>query len=279
MSYFVLLLILSTVIGKSLGLKRRTVRIVGGKDATDVPFIVALVETGAPAIYNQFCAGSIVGERWILTAAHCTEDKDTSDFYIIAGVLDISETDNGQFRNIKRIYDHPHYNKLTVKNDISLLELETPLNLKESVAVIDIANEGDPLEDGQNYNIAGWGALADSFFSPHPNHLQLLEGVPHYNFGECKSKLKVWRRRQICAGAILGEDACDGDSGGPLWMKVNSTPLLYGITSWGKGCGTGSPGVYTKVSFYRKWMERKMKYSLSNPCSCVGESDSCACKE
>jgi Trypsin len=32
-------------------------------------------------------------------------------------------------------------------------------------------------------------------------------------------------------------------------------PFLVGITSFGAGCASGSPGVYTRVSSYIKWIE------------------------
>ena len=46
-----------------------------------------------------------------------------------------------------------------------------------------------------------------------------------------------------------GQNACQGESGGPLICINNNEPILYGILSWGEGCGTkGSPGVYTRVA-------------------------------
>ena len=54
-----------------------------------------------------------------------------------------------------------------------------------------------------------------------------------------------------------GQDACTGDSGGPLLCQTgeNSPWIVYGVTSWGYGCGrAGKPGVYTKVNLYNKWI-------------------------
>jgi secreted trypsin-like serine protease len=50
-----------------------------------------------------------------------------------------------------------------------------------------------------------------------------------------------------------------GDSGGPLEIKLygqaKMIPFLVGITSFGAGCGSGSPGVYTRISSFIKWIE------------------------
>lgn len=46
-----------------------------------------------------------------------------------------------------------------------------------------------------------------------------------------------------------------GDSGGPLACARNDVSFLYGIISWGEGCGrTDKPGVYTKVVNYVDWI-------------------------
>ncbi|GAB9475681.1 Serine protease trypsin-like protein [Globisporangium polare] len=57
----------------------------------------------------------------------------------------------------------------------------------------------------------------------------------------------------LCARGKLNKDSCQGDSGGPL---INSAGTLIGVVSWGNGCGlAGYPGVYSRVSVARTWIE------------------------
>ena len=62
----------------------------------------------------------------------------------------------------------------------------------------------------------------------------------------------------FCAGDLQGEtDACQG---GPAVGEVQGRATLFGITSWGYGCGRpNKPGVYTKVREYVKWIQEKVQ--------------------
>lgn len=65
--------------------------------------------------------------------------------------------------------------------------------------------------------------------------------------------------RMLCAGSLHAQkqvDSCQGDSGGPLMCeRPGNIWVVYGVTSWGYGCGVkDSPGVYTKVSFFIPWI-------------------------
>jgi len=66
---------------------------------------------------------------------------------------------------------------------------------------------------------------------------------------------------QLCAlgarvASELNADSCMGDSGGPLFCRVENELQLTGIVSFGGAkCGDPDrPGVYTRASFYENWI-------------------------
>ena len=64
----------------------------------------------------------------------------------------------------------------------------------------------------------------------------------------------------FCAGETRGfTDTCWGDSGGPLFCKVDNEWRLVGITSHGPPTGVcgraGLPGIYAKISYIIPWIQ------------------------
>ena len=54
-----------------------------------------------------------------------------------------------------------------------------------------------------------------------------------------------------------GIDSCQGDSGGPLTCYVDGVWTVTGIVSHGDKCAdASSPGVYTRVKYYLKWIQQ-----------------------
>ena len=55
----------------------------------------------------------------------------------------------------------------------------------------------------------------------------------------------------LCAGGLVGQDACTGDGGGPLMCPLASEPrrmIQVGVVSWGLDCGQAVPGVYADLT-------------------------------
>ena len=60
----------------------------------------------------------------------------------------------------------------------------------------------------------------------------------------------------ICAGDPPAEDACYGDSGGPLLVREGDAWAQVGVVSRGNGCAA-VPGLYADATALREWILNK----------------------
>ena len=74
---------------------------------------------------------------------------------------------------------------------------------------------------------------------------------------------------QLCCGDLKGErDACQGDSGGGLYIERNFSQInrytIDGIVSYGEQCASRmKPGVYTRVSNYIDWIRENSDFDIN----------------
>ncbi|XP_033356794.1 proclotting enzyme-like [Bombus vosnesenskii] len=236
-------------------------RIVGGQNAVpgEWPWIAALFNGG-----RQFCGGSLIDDRHILTAAHCVANMNSWDVarltvrlgdYNIKTNTEISHIE----RRVKRVVRHRGFNARTLYNDIALLTLNEPVPFTKEIRPICLPS-GPQLYIGCTATVIGWGSLRES--GPQPAILQKVS-IPIWSNNECKLKYGAAAPGGIvdsflCAGRAA-KDSCSGDSGGPL-MVNDGRWTQVGIVSWGIGCGKGQyPGVYTRVTHFLPWIQKNLK--------------------
>ena len=75
-------------------------RIINGKTTTEaqIPWQVALITSPLDPYQSYICSGSLVADRWVMTAAHCIEqlEKQNSDYYILIGAQNLQSIQLGQ---------------------------------------------------------------------------------------------------------------------------------------------------------------------------------------
>ncbi|MBN3306372.1 KLKB1 protein, partial [Amia calva] len=235
-------------------------RILGGENAKlqQWPWQVSL------HLSSHLCGGSIVAERWVITAAHCITGTTVSNWKVYAGILNQSDALSEYYR-VDKIIQHPGYDEDTFKNDIALLKLNKPIkysDIQQPICLPDVQQVEMFWE--KTCWITGWGYLTS--VGRLPNTLQQA-AVPLIKHEACSSLYtsKPVFNTMFCAGySTGGTDTCKGDSGGPLVCQAGDTWYLMGITSWGDGCGEpGKPGVYTRVESYRDWITTTISKNLS----------------
>jgi len=228
-------------------------RIVGGDEAApgSWPWQIELKYRG-----NQHCGGSIVSNRYIVTAAHCTHDDPRPRRYeVVAGEHNrfINEG-HEQAITVESIVEHPNYDPRTTDNDIAILKLSRPLEFGDRVSPICLPSGNDP-RPGQMCVTTGWGATQGTGSDEVLRQVK----VPFLPFDDCQEYYDgVLTDAMFCAGYPEGEkDSCQGDSGGPLVCQdTTGYWALFGVTSWGYGCAdAGHPGVYSRVTRLRSFID------------------------
>ncbi len=149
-------------------------KIVGGTKAAEgaYPFQVALLrvrrnQDGTFTPVAQFCGGTLVTARYVLTAAHCLAQGDRGKISSVTNPRDIailigSTNLLGKADRIlvKRVIPHPRYVPGTSVNDIALLELERaplPESGAQRVTIVTAETEAAALPVNADLTIIGWG--------------------------------------------------------------------------------------------------------------------------
>jgi len=233
--------------------------IVGGEDTPlgEFPF-TALLGSDDDAVCGHtstrtcwICGGTLINDRYVLTAAHCVPDVNKvrlgeHEVTRLPGKDCLRGGDNclPQVQDFdvsaKDIITHPDYKRTRgqVLNDIALIRLPRAATFNPGVQPAclptspELASEKLNLSDlneglnGTRPVVVGWGYTnpyqkdqEDTFNVGAPKAIQQMLEVPVLSSSECGQLFLTPKKSQICAGGDRGKDSCRGDSGGPLFLR------------------------------------------------------------
>ena len=259
--------------GDTCGYRSVKTRIIGGRKSKigAWPWMAAIM---LKTDYKPFCGGSLINERYVLTAAHCFVQLHKGDLVQINGKYIKVRLGANIFNNateegaidfdIEAIKLHDKYDHRTKLNDLALVKLAAKAKLyTKRVNSICLADQNDKYV-GELATLAGWGDTA--YKGQQSEHLLEVE-VRVWNNSACGQALGENRISDgmVCAGEQTGgKDSCQGDSGGPLMLEGLRRPAmrwtLIGVVSWGNGCGNpNKPGVYARVTHFLDWINANSK--------------------
>ncbi|XP_024588879.1 complement C1r subcomponent isoform X1 [Neophocaena asiaeorientalis asiaeorientalis] len=214
--------------------------------------------------------GALLGDRWILTAAHTLYPKEyeaqgnaTVDVFL--GHVSVEEITKLANHPVRRVSIHPDYRQEESHNfegDIALLELENSVTLGPNLLPICLPDNETFYDQGLMGYVSGFGITEERL-----SHNLRFVRLPVAKREDCESWLRKKNRKDVfsenmfCSGdPTLKQDACQGDSGGVFAVRdeKNDRWVATGVISWGIGCSRGY-GFYTKLLNYVDWIKKEME--------------------
>jgi hypothetical protein len=257
------------------------------------PWMVAIyrLENNGNTVFH--CGGTIIGDCWVLTAAHCLKGYHPDDLLVVVGD---TERYVRQFTEktytVERSFIHPTYEQGGDYNrDIGLLKLPCNISCSPFIRKGCLPTTRDEIfyTPGTNCIVAGWGATEKREHggrtSAKSTAMKELH-LPIADHERCKNSTSDRYKEDVteftvCAGDGTGQnDACDGDSGGPLFCKRPNEEkyVVVGIVSWGEGCGqAGKYGIFTHLLKLVGWVHEQMDLYDCEPPRDPDEEDKDSC--
>lgn len=248
------------------------------------------IYTGIVGIYDQrdkaLCTGSLIGQNFVLTAAHCVQTK-PSRLKIVFGldmdaIMSTHEPDvlQAYTRSVVSFKVHPNYNPNEVDNkdsdwgDIAVIKFSG--TLPPGYKPVPLLANDSILKRGQIVTVAGYGV---SQVDVAPVDIKRISNIDQaIQDGEvlCEDDTTrkncvavdmsgdgVLRQTTVSVSSVQetefqldeskGHGTCAGDSGGPAYIEQDGQYFLLGVTSRGSALCAGT-GVYTNAVYYKDWI-------------------------
>jgi len=212
----------------------------------------------------------MIGQRHVVSAAHCTDGLSPAHSKIFYGIEEANQHHQNVGVQIASWTNHPDYKSETIMNDIVVIVTETSFQFSDKAYPACLPSRDFCLNAGTTVTVSGWGTMNVDGTNA-ASHLMSVD-IP---VKQCLSSGR--RELYVCAGGN-NQDSCQGDSGGPLAHKnADGVWTLYGIVSHGPSpcANNADPGAYTRVTEYLDWINSVSGIAMTNSDGNLAPTSTC----
>ncbi|XP_060536206.1 ovochymase-1-like [Cylas formicarius] len=234
---------------------KQTATIMGGQETGPnvYPSMAALLHVGTR---DLFCGASIISDFFLLTAGHCVNNRDPSEFSVFVGEDNVP-SGNNSYSAVYMVSGYeifPNFQSVPLTHDIAIVQTQQQIEFSLFVGPACLPFSYSNYDFvGEIVTILGWGSVDGTM--PIPDVLREASITVISNLQCAQQQRDQIISENICT-LTQGLRACIGDSGGPLlWTDPNTQRLhLVGVISRGLACPVNSPGINTRVTSYLNWI-------------------------
>ncbi|XP_075210149.1 venom protease-like [Lycorma delicatula] len=216
---------------------------------------------------NKFhCGGSVINNKYILTAGHCVFDEKKQDiteihrFIVVLGAYNRNYDDERSkqyfFVSAIKMPKLFHGDSLHDVHDVALIKLHKEITYNDAVSPVCLPQKIFRYEGVYGF-ISGWGTMSyKGKLSQFPREatIQVINDQKCMSIKTLGEHFAEDTLAMFC-GYNIGTDACQGDSGGPMVVYEDRGFVQIGIVSWGIECALKyHPGIYTRLPHYLDWV-------------------------
>lgn len=238
--------------------------------------------------YKSICTGSLIAPNIVMTAAHCIPEKPAHLKIVFStdvdNVINSREPDvieelslSASDFKVGPTWDPKNETVEVDTGDIALIKFKgvTPAGYKSAVFLQDASL----LKIGNMVTVAGFGVDTVEFSKKiDPKKYKNFEEALEYGEVICDDQINgkytnCYEVEMTGDGILRTTEApisfihetevklnerksgtCNGDSGGPAYIRTSEGLFLFGVTSRGSGL-CNDAGVYTNALFYKNWID------------------------
>ncbi|XP_070490373.1 trypsin beta-like [Chironomus tepperi] len=243
-----------------------------GVKINKLSFIARLILKKTETKREAICAGTLIADDIVITAAHCVNNINLADLEVnIGNPPNIEIFTNFEKKDIKI---HKKYHNEKYSNDIALIKLNRTVDPSSTTSTLCIPFDEKNIR--KNLTMGEWNTKDIDLNYPRilettVNGINNVEcGQELYNLVEVVQRsrssqisneaieikgTKEVNYEQFCAG---NETVKQGNSGMPVYGNdlITGAPTIFGFVSFGvkEGFGSNVPTVFTKIYDYRHWI-------------------------
>jgi secreted trypsin-like serine protease len=224
-------------------------RIVGGRPTLNYPHCALIGRQNPNGTFGWFCTGVLVHPRIVLSAGHCVIPNRQANV-VALNVSDQNQLQNAELVQVRRLAVHPRYQQTNQLSDMTMIILR-----KEAITKpVKIASRQE-LVAASKTTLVGFGNvdLASTYGFGVKREVNVdithLRRAGADNLDAAEQQLGFESDLEFVAGGN-GFDSCNGDSGGPAYIKMDNKLRVAGLTSRATANATqpcGDGGIYTRI--------------------------------